>query len=288
MDLEVETIDRRKAEEYLRHNTDNRPMSPGHVVNLVARQKRGEWVLNPADAIVFDSTGNLRNGQHRLQMVVATGESIDAVVARDASPEAFLVFDDGKARTVADVLHIKGEDDTALLGASLNWIWRYLSEELSGKAASKSQLLKILERHSDIRKSVNFCSPLFLPATKEKALIVAFHWLCSRIDAERSNEFTRRFIQGHGWAVDDGTDPVFVLREQMHGYRENPRQSPLTRHQKMVLFVSAWHQGATPRGRRYRMPHRDGKFPALKDLPESLYFEPEDETQAALSEGDDL
>lgn len=284
METVIETIDRKTATKYLEKNEGNRPISPGHVMNLVARQKRGEWMPNGADAIVFDTDGNLRNGQHRLQMVMMTGEPIEAVVTREVPPESFLIFDDGKLRTVTDVLGIMGEENPALLGASVDWVWRYLMRTTSGTTPTKTQLLKLLDKHPNIRESVSFCLQKFIPGTTDKSLIVAFHWLTQQVDPGRSDTFISQFIHGFGWNWDDGSDPVYVLREQMHRYQSNPRQPPLTRHQKLELFVRAWNHGQNKRLRSYFMPHRTGKFADLLNFPEDLHFEPEDENKAAFAE----
>lgn len=67
-----ETIDPEKAREYLSKNRDNRKLSPSWVRALALRQKRREWLFT-RDPIRFDWDDFLRDGQHRLSMVIDTG-----------------------------------------------------------------------------------------------------------------------------------------------------------------------------------------------------------------------
>ena len=86
--FELETIDREKAQQYIGKNVGNRPVSQAHLNQLIGRQRRGEWKTN-GDSFRFDANGALRDGQHRLHMVMLTGIPIEAVVIRGVDPEAF-------------------------------------------------------------------------------------------------------------------------------------------------------------------------------------------------------
>ena len=154
MQSTVEVIDRNKAVDYLKSMGPNRAISPGHLSDLIGRQQRGEWQPNGADAIVFDTNNELRNGQHRLEMVRNTGIPIEVVVTRDSPVEAFLVYDDGRKRSIGDVLFINRENHAGLLGDALRHVWVYLTHSLVRGSASKNQLIHLLDTHPTIRDSL--------------------------------------------------------------------------------------------------------------------------------------
>ncbi len=114
MTFDLETIDREKAQQYIAKNVGNRPVSRPHLNQLISRQQRAEWKTN-GDSIRFDSNGDLRDGQHRLHMVMLTGIPIEAVVIRGVDPDAFVTMDTGKNRTITDVLAIRKEPNPRLL-----------------------------------------------------------------------------------------------------------------------------------------------------------------------------
>ena len=122
---------------------------------LIGRQKRGEWRTN-SDSIRFNSDGNLRDGQHRLHMVMLTGIPIDAVVIRGIAPDSFVTMDTGKNRTITEVLSIRKEPNPRFLALALQWSYRYLADPMTGKIESHDLLLSVLEKHPDIHKTVGF------------------------------------------------------------------------------------------------------------------------------------
>lgn len=101
-----EIIDPETAVRYLAKNEGNRRPRP-QVVALYARQMRERlWRDDNPDPVVFDTSGSLRNGQHRLEGIIESGESIRMLVLRGADPELHRVIDTGVARTAADLLVI--------------------------------------------------------------------------------------------------------------------------------------------------------------------------------------
>ncbi len=74
-----------KAKAWLQRVGSQRKVCRGDVVKYAEDMKHGEWLLNPADNIVFDTLGRLRNGQHRCEAVVLSGVPIEVYVVRGAT-----------------------------------------------------------------------------------------------------------------------------------------------------------------------------------------------------------
>lgn len=66
------------AKEMLERNLNNRSVSPSRVDMYADDMARGEWQAN-GEAICFNESGNLINGQHRLMAVVIRNDIISGL-----------------------------------------------------------------------------------------------------------------------------------------------------------------------------------------------------------------
>lgn len=271
LNLSVEMIDQQKADEYLKKRGHNRPLSPAHLLDLEGRQRRGEWKLNAADAIVFDENDELRNGQHRLQMVLATGIPMEAIVVKNAPADAFMVYDDGRKRSIGDVLFINGEKESLLLGEALKHIFAYLSRAQPGQSASKQQLTDLLQQHPTIRNTIAIDVSLFQKGQMDRPIIAGMHWLFRQADQERADRFMEQYITGLDYDRGDSTDASYVLREMINRYHTNKRLPEITRRQKMGLFTLCFNRGSEI-VKTLRLPNRSGPVVEIRGLPRDLYI----------------
>lgn len=113
---------------WLQNNHGNRHIRKSHVAALAADMKNGRWHTSP-DAIAFDTTGRLINGQHRLTAIVESGTSADMIVMWGATAGTYAITDDGQKRTFADHLRHLGHTDTTHLAAVVHAV---LCWELNG------------------------------------------------------------------------------------------------------------------------------------------------------------
>ena len=120
-------------------NKRNRPLGNADVKKYAVYMVTGEWEIN-GETLVFDNKNHLVNGQHRLHAVIeaaTTQQGIDAdfsvtfLVVCGVKPKAFDTFDQGRARKLADVLAVDGEDHAKHLAAAL----RFLHNRLAGRGA---------------------------------------------------------------------------------------------------------------------------------------------------------
>lgn len=107
MEIEVELIEPRMAEEYLAENPLNRNVSTRVVTAYANDMKAGNWRL-VGDPIRFDMNGKLLDGQHRLLACVNAGVPFESVVIRGLDPTDRAVVDSGRKRTGANVLEMAG------------------------------------------------------------------------------------------------------------------------------------------------------------------------------------
>jgi len=106
-DTEWVLVDPDKAREYLDDNDANRMMRQ-RVVNAYARDMlRDEWMVT-GEAIKFSTSGELIDGQHRLQAIIESGKPQWLLVIRGLDPATKAVIDTGAPRTAGDALKLVG------------------------------------------------------------------------------------------------------------------------------------------------------------------------------------
>ncbi len=101
-----ESIGPELAEQYLLLNRCNRPVSESRVAEWAEEMKRGDWQVTH-QGIAFDTDGNMIDGQHRLLAIIRSGTTQRLMVTYNLAPEAFLVIDDGGARTSKDLFSVR-------------------------------------------------------------------------------------------------------------------------------------------------------------------------------------
>ena len=120
MEAKIELITPQIAEQYLAKNSNNyRRLYKATVDQYASEMINGEWIFN-GEAIKFNKSGKLVDGQHRLSAIVKSGCSVPMVVITDVNDDVN-TFDIGKTRSVSDIASANGLDyfctNTTTVGA---------------------------------------------------------------------------------------------------------------------------------------------------------------------------
>lgn len=115
---EWELIDAKTAEKYLASNENNRKARRNTVETYARDLRHGKWEVT-GDAIRFDHTGRLIDGQHRLMAIAKTDIPAWQLVIRGLEPRVQAVLDTQERRSAADALRFAGIDKNAHLIAAL-------------------------------------------------------------------------------------------------------------------------------------------------------------------------
>ena len=121
IEISVEKITPRIAEEYLKLNVCNRKISSTKVAEYMTEMTAGRWKVNGIP-ICFDTNGHLCNGQHRLTACVKSGIAFRTAVARNVESDAFATYDCGLNRTTASNFEIAGVSSSALVASIVNGV----------------------------------------------------------------------------------------------------------------------------------------------------------------------
>lgn len=120
MQYAVETITPQKAREYFNTSQGEgkrfRPISQQYVHSYADTMKKGRWMEN-GEPIVFDINGDLQNGCHRMLAVEEAGIPVRFLVVRGVDPDAFTTYDNGRHRTVGQLLCMQGVKNYNLVGS---------------------------------------------------------------------------------------------------------------------------------------------------------------------------
>lgn len=244
-------------------NRINRKIRPHRVARYARIMANGLWMLN-GEALVFDSNGDLRNGQHRLQACVNAGASFPAVVVRGVDPSVFGTFDQGIARTNGDVLGLSGEMHANILAGAIKLLWRYELARTFGTAGlhdpSGLEVEDWLEGHPSLRVSVAHIAGLRPNSGKSlmsPSLAAALHYLFSRKDSAHASLFFERVFIGMNLAI---TSPELILRNRL--IQESNSKAKVPQVYLAAVTIKAWNAS------RREQPVRLLKWTDSEEFPE--------------------
>lgn len=107
MKTRIELITPEAAQKYLSRNTHNyRPVRQHVVAAYADDMKSGKWERN-GEAIVFDSNGVLKDGQHRLMAIAQSGIAQKMVIVEDVDP-IVEIYDIGVKRSSGQIAMASG------------------------------------------------------------------------------------------------------------------------------------------------------------------------------------
>ena len=170
MKVETLLVTPKMAREWLKKNTDNRPLRRSHVDALRAAYDRGEWRLIHA-GLAFSDGGRLLDGQHRLTMIAGLpdGEVVPMSVAHGMDAGAFTVIDQGKIRTASDVFGV-----TPTLSAAARFFAR-ITDPARGSAVTMDLLRPYIEwvepEHATLEAFCSTCVRIWSSAPVRSAAI---------------------------------------------------------------------------------------------------------------------
>lgn len=257
------TITPEFADELLENNPRNRPLKRLHLSFLCEEMRSGRWRFN-GDTIRIAVDGSLLDGQHRLEAVRQTGVSIKTLLVTWVDADVFDTIDSGAKRSPGDTLAVFGEKNGRALAAALV----VADDLLSGKTdfirnikISNAEVLNMLERHPDIRKSLKWGKAIsrLAPAS----ISVALHYIFSQRNTGKADEFFHAIATGENL---DMYNPAYLLRQRL--IDNATAKGKITRRYTAALFVKAWNSwlaGTKLRCLRFReVGESQEPFPVVK------------------------
>lgn len=241
IDAQVEEITPQQAALWLEvANKRNRPLHMTRCVALAGAIKRGEWWLN-GDAIRFCTSGQLLDGQHRLQAIVIAGQSVRTLVVRGLHPDSFTTIDTNcKSRTAADVLALAGMKNSVVLASAARLALSYEKygqpfETAGDKAPSVDQVMEFAMR-PELQAA---CAAVISHKWCKKYLALGLTTFCyyafQAYRPDHADTFFSKLETGIG--LEDGS-PILQVRERM--VMDNTATAKMTSVVKCAFVFKAW------------------------------------------------
>lgn len=267
MNIEIISISPQLAAEWLAENTaNNRKLSNTTVARYAADMVKGQWKIT-GEAIKFDTSGRLIDGQHRLSAVVMSRTTVSMAVIRGLDTEVISVIDTGRVRNGGDALTIAGIGENAnniaalarkiiAFTAGINDIMSARKIRVKGETITNREIIQYNRDH-DLQPYVRFAfrlqknqiTPLF--SHGDWAFI---YWHLCHTDAAAAEEFCMRLATLDNVSA---TSPIRTLYERIAR-----SQVSLTSKQRLMATVTAWNawrKGETLRS--IRVTHMDDAIP---------------------------
>jgi len=220
-------------------NKINRTMGRALVDKYARMMADGMWELN-GETIIFDESGNLVTGQHRLAACVKSNTPFYTLVVTDVSKDAFKTCDRGKAKTNGQILQLAGEVNTNTLAGAINLISAYRSGSISFTSTFRtsrlepSEMEEFIEANPSIRQSIlvgKNCHMIVNPA-----MSAAAHFIFSEINANLADAFFEALQTGQNLSAGN---PVYSLRERL--LTSGKSGTRMISEFKLALTIKAWN-----------------------------------------------
>ena len=253
------------ASGYIDTMPSNRKVSQRLVSQLVDAANSGRFHTHVAP-IHFDVDGRLRNGQHRMWMVIESGIPQEFEVIRGVSEDEIDALDTGKSRSSSDVLSMSGVENSNMVGAALVNLWLYQSgDHIPGmgrsmylgddkKGLGNQNIKEYLNSHPKMMDSVRYMKET--PAVRllgSPAMLAFCHFLILNVNESEGPEFFD-IIAKQRFASND--DPAFRLHQRLKRAKDSKQKaSKLTATEIGALTIRAfnlWLEGAEVRSLRWR------------------------------------
>ena len=253
-----EWITPQKARKILEGNRHNRSVNQRHLSRLAASMTAGEWRYN-GQPIQVTVDGTVLDGQHRLMACIAAGVAIECLVIWDALPETQETMDMGKARTVADVLRLRGHKNHNVLAALGR---RIALSELGGFRAaitstslevSAGAVLRAAEGIVDVARYTSTSKSIATLCNFHSGVLAFLMWSIDQVDRKDSDYFWDKLRSGEG--LMEG-NPIYALREFGLNRDRAGRGTYWHNLQTAGVVVKAWNkfrQGETVKRLSFRV-----------------------------------
>jgi hypothetical protein len=258
----IETVTPERAAGWLTRNPANRSLSDGLVGSYARDMAAGRWQVN-GEAICFDVSGLLINGQHRLYACVMANTPFITAVVRGLPSQARDTMDQGRPRKAADILKMNGASHVYRLAGAARFLLLVKAGMESGDAsmyhqrASTGEILELIGRHP---KLVDSAYNISHARGISQSHLMGVHYVGTHLQGqgELANAFAEVFTNG---IPAYPSDPAHRLREKNLAVRKRFAASPKESTQ-FYSIIKAWNL--------FRRGQPLGKFPAPRA---PIYFD---------------
>lgn len=210
------TVAPQLAASWLEKNTNNRPLNKSRVDLFRSNIRCHTFALTHQGVAFYGDFEQLADGQHRLAAIAAEGQSVDMFVTWGLTREAVHAIDQGRTRSVTDILNFQGMDMTPNHTAACRAMWQEYHAVRTGTSwagtAVDAKLFSVFCSH--VREAVEFAMPSWRKRGLSHATVtaaIASAWFTA--DRTRLSRFKDLLQSGTGSS--DTESAAIALRDYM-------------------------------------------------------------------------
>lgn len=219
-----------------------RRLSPAHLDRLAQDIRDGRWDENNPQPVIFDETGNLIDGQHRLRAIAVSGKALWLSVVVGVPESVYKVLDTTMPRSAAHVMAASGHKNTTTRASVVRLLLAHGSGLIRSYGASKLGTKAAVVSYGEtlnqdlLAKAAE--TGVALRGIATASAIGAAYYLAAEKSAEDAAVFFDAVRNGERLSADE---PAFVLRERLIRLKtEGARQSSLVL-STLELVIRAWN-----------------------------------------------
>lgn len=238
---QIVTLTPELAEAWLTYNTRNRKLSETVVRRYQADMEAGRWTF-AADPIRFDIHGTLLDGQHRLTALArCTDIALPFLIIRGLPPEAQTVMDQGRKRTTADQLGLRGVRNATNVAAGarvyLLWVDRamFRNSNMSSALVSSPRIEAWAQDNADKVERINSYMTIVKANDATPSVSIAAAYAFDDIDPDATREFFEALAHG-GMPLNN---PINTLDKRLQRIRREGLA--ITQRDYLGMFFQAWN-----------------------------------------------
>jgi hypothetical protein len=271
LNSKVERITPKRAAKYLENNPKNRNISPRVSNRYGDFMKNGKWSLT-GEPIIFASDGSLLDGQHRLTACITSDTPFETVVLRGVDPSSFSKMNQGRSRTLANVLQAEGVASANRIAAAAR---NAMIIEEASDVASRAPLSQRSKCDPDdllayVHENFN---PLQegLAATRTEqgltllrphSIFIALYCLFAKRNRSRAIKFFEGLTGGEGLRR---TDPIFKLRALLISNMNQGVRGSFRKVWMIGVTIKSWNAWLTGKEvKNLRFSVDNEKFPKIR------------------------
>lgn len=254
---EVVTVTPGLASVILQRNADNRSIKPVKSQHYAADIIAGRWVFNGEPIIVSD-TGELNDGQHRMQAVIDANIPVQFLIVFGLPRETRATVDQGAARTAGDYLAMGGMTNANMTAGITRLVRAYYDSGEKGlslaKEYSNAQIVAAAKADPALHEAGDYaqCVTKYARGMLLPSIIGFCFYVLNEVDPTDAHEYLNQICVGEN--IKRG-DPAFAVRSALSNVERSSKA------QRAELVFRGWN--AFRQGRKLTLAKTLGTFPAL-------------------------
>ena len=262
IEIVLMTITPEMAQSLIDIGSPNRPLRKQRVIRYADDMTAGRWVLN-TESIKSNPIGEVADGNHRLHACVMAGVPFTTFFARNVPNSAFVTFDSGVGRTLADKLYMRGVKNAMTVAGAVNNVWGYdqggVWNDSQNVRATHREALAFYKRTSPRAWDDAVTHGRLVRKLMRGTHAAAAHYIFQRVSPGRADDF---FLKLHSGANLHEDSAILRLRNRLTANAANDQKLPSS--MIMGLVFKAWNLYLAGRGIKQLRLGSNEPFPVVE------------------------